>query len=103
MSVCCTNTVRTPLMLSAIWSLNAVGSGLDFGFLTGKSGSNEKSMTHDTHDARRPIRNMQRISLSDEYEELAAVYEPKAFMCMKENLAVALELRESLKCIKVFD
>mgnify|MGYP001507215269 CR=1 FL=1 len=35
-AICCTSTVRIPLILSAIWSLNAVGSGLDIGFTAGE-------------------------------------------------------------------
>ncbi|XP_003738829.1 4-coumarate--CoA ligase-like 6 [Galendromus occidentalis] len=69
-SICCLNTVRTPLLLSAIWSLNAVGSGLDFGFS------------------------------ADEYQDLTSVYEPRAFVCVKQNLSVALQVREASSSIK---
>ena len=40
-------------------------------------------------------------SVSDEYKDLTSVYEPKAFVCMRENLALALRLRESLPSLEV--
>lgn len=70
-AICSTNTVRTPIFLSAVWARNAAASGLDFGFR------------------------------EDEYIDLATVYQPKIFVCNTANIAVAKEVMLELTCCEL--